>query len=249
MSPTVLGFLLSAFVLTSSTQIFSEDVGKIIIVQNTCSVVPHRVWKRFTEESSTTPKSLNQYSPETIKFLQTWIHTAHGVESRLENALLKWDEKSICFDRPSTITLKKVAHGGDFSNDMSKFSYLEVPEHWAAPNEDNMETWKNIKLEECSTTNDAIYRCPETAFKTSCSIKDLAKCSERIEMDSSDQFFAFVRRLGSSHLVATRARRGTIIRSGNIFDIKPVDLPERIFKLTLADTDMMSIGTALVKNQ
>ncbi|EFP10386.1 hypothetical protein CRE_11557 [Caenorhabditis remanei] len=97
--------------------------------------------ERFTEDQPT-PKPLNEYSPETIKFLQTWVHTAHGVESRLENMLLKWDDQSICFDRPSTIILKKIAHGGEFSSNMQKFSYLEVPEHWAAPNEDDLGTWK-----------------------------------------------------------------------------------------------------------
>ncbi|EFO92155.1 hypothetical protein CRE_11076 [Caenorhabditis remanei] len=243
----LLGFFFFALDTTASTQIFSENVGKVVVTQNTCSVVPHRVWKRFTEDQPT-PKPLNEYSPETIKFLQTWVHTAHGVESRLENMLLKWDDQSICFDRPSTITLKKIAHGGEFSSNMQKFSYLEVPEHWAARNEDDLGTWKNIKLEECSTTDGVTYRCPESAFKDSCSQKDLEKCSERIEMDSSDQFFTMVRRLGHSHVVATRARRGTIIRSGNVFDMKPVDLPERIFKLTLAPTDIMSIGEQILKN-
>uniref|UniRef100_A0A1I7UNJ2 VASt domain-containing protein n=1 Tax=Caenorhabditis tropicalis TaxID=1561998 RepID=A0A1I7UNJ2_9PELO len=241
----IVGLFVSFLMETAvASQVFSEDVGKVTVLQNSCSVMPHRVWKRF--EAS--PKPLKEYSPESIKFLMTWVHSTHGVESRLEDMMLKWDEQSICFDRPTTLPLKKVAHGGSFSSDSTKFSYLEVPEYWIAPKEDDLDTWKNVKIEECSTTNDVSYRCPESAVKDVCSQKDLEKCSERIEMDSSEDFWTFVRRLGSSHIVATKARRGSIIRNGNVFDIKPVDIPERIFKVTLTSTDMMSIGSKLLKN-
>ncbi|CAL2041218.1 unnamed protein product [Caenorhabditis brenneri] len=232
--------------ISGASQIFSETVGQVTITQNTCSVVPHRVWKRFT---ATGPKpTLQEYSPETIKFLMQWMHSAHGVESRLENMLLKWDEQSICFDRPTKMPLKKVLHGGAFSNDFKKFSYLEVPEHWIAPKEDDLEGWRNIKLEECTTTADNTYRCPESAVVELCSQKDLEKCSERIEMDSSAEFFTFSRRLGPSHVVATRARYGSIIRGGNIFDLTPMSFPERIFKITLRPDDLVAIGTEIVKN-
>ncbi|CAA94288.2 uncharacterized protein CELE_F56C4.1 [Caenorhabditis elegans] len=233
------------FVESTAAEIFSETVGKVIVTQNTCSVMPHRVWKRL---GSSGPKPLGEYPPETIKFLMTWVHTAHGVESRLENMLLKWDEQSICFDRPTTLILKKAADGGSFSDFMNKFSYLEVPEHWVVrKDEDDLESWRNVKIDECSTTNDVTYHCPESAFKDSCTQADLEKCSVRMEINSSEDFFTFSRRLGRSHLVATKALIGTIIRNGNIFDVKPVELPQRIFKITLAKTDMMSIGTSLLK--
>lgn len=122
---------------------------------------------------------------------------------------------------------------------------------------------QNVKIDECSTTNDVTYHCPESAFKDSCTQADLEKCSVRMEINSSEDFvslsnypdllnrlifqFTFSRRLGRSHLVATKALIGTIIRNGNIFDVKPVELPQRIFKITLAKTDMMSIGTSLLK--
>ncbi|CAI2351117.1 unnamed protein product [Caenorhabditis sp. 36 PRJEB53466] len=230
---------------TVATQIFSETIGKVIIKQNACSVMPSRIWKRFNQHG---PKPLGEYPPETLKFLMTWVHSAHGVESQLENMLLKWEEQSICFKNATTMSLKKVAHGGEFSREMQTFSYLEVPEFWAARDEDDLNTWRNLNVDECTSTDEVTYRCPESAFKDSCTQKDLDKCSERIEMDSSEHLFTFTRRLANSHLIATRVRRGSVIRNGNIFDIKPVELPERIFKITLAATDMMSIGGVLLKN-
>uniref|UniRef100_A0A8R1I2Y9 Uncharacterized protein n=1 Tax=Caenorhabditis japonica TaxID=281687 RepID=A0A8R1I2Y9_CAEJA len=205
---------------------------------------------KFTNQQG--PKRLDEYPPETLKFLMTWVHSAHGVESRLENMLLKWEEQSICFNMPLTMSLMKVAHGGQFSSDDEKFSYLEVPEFWAVAkgngNENELNTWKNLNLEECTSTDDVTYRCPESAFKDSCTQNELEKCSELIEMDSTDKLFTFTRRLAGAHLVVTKVRRGTVIRNGNIFDIKPVELPKRIFKIKLAQTDMMSIGNVILKN-
>lgn len=40
------------------------------------------------------------------------------------------------------MALMKVAHGGEFSHDMQRFSYLEIPELWAVGDEEKLETWK-----------------------------------------------------------------------------------------------------------